>query len=77
MKPVSERISLDECAEIVDKVESAWNNPEYFKGGEISLKMSKRTHKQVKKLFQRVCPRYFFNNWRKMHGLPLIRRKWK
>lgn len=71
MKPVSECVSLDDCADIVDKVESVWSNPEYFKG-EITVKVSKKTCKQVKML---VCPRYYFNNWRKMHGLPLVRRK--
>lgn len=66
-------INLEECAEIVSDVDSALNNPKYFKGVEITFKMSKKECKRLKKVLQSVCPRYFTNNWRKMHHLPLIR----
>lgn len=70
-------ITLEDCAEIVSDVDGALSNPEYFKGGEITFKMSRKEHKRMKKVIQSVCPRYFTNNWRKMHHLPLIRRRAK
>lgn len=70
-------ITLEDCAEIVSDVDGALNNPEYFKGGEMTFKMSRKEHKRLKKALQSVMPRYFTNNWRKMHHLPLIRRRGK
>lgn len=69
--------SIEECAEIVSDVDSALRNPEYFKGAEITFKMSRKECKRLKKVLQGVFPRYFTNNWRKMNGLPLIRRRGK
>lgn len=68
-------ITLGDCEDIVSDVESALSNPEYFKGGEITFKISRKEYKRMKKILQSVCPRYFTNNWRKMHHLPLIRRR--
>lgn len=70
-------ITLEDCAEIVSDVDSTLRNPEYFKGGEITFKMSKKECKRLKRVLQSVCPIYFTNNWRKMHHLPLIRRRGK
>lgn len=70
-------ITLEDCKEIVSDVDSALNNPEYFKGWEITFKMSRKEYKRLKKVLQSVMPRYFTNNWRKMHHLPLIRRRGK
>ena len=74
-QPIEMGVSLEDCAEIVSDVDSALSNPEYFKGGEITVKMPRKTYKKFKKLIQSNCPRYFTNNWRKMHHLPLIRRR--
>lgn len=70
-------INLEECADIVSDVDRALNNPEYFKDGEITFKMSRKESKRLKKVLQSVCLRYFTNNWRKMHHLPMIRRRGK
>lgn len=70
-------ITLEDCEEIVSDVDSALNNLKYFKGGEITFKMSQKGNKRLKKLLQSVIPRHFTNNWRKMHNLPLIRRRRK
>lgn len=70
-------ITLEDCAEVVSDTESALINPEYFKGGEITFKMSRKESKRMKKVLQSVCSIYFTNNWRKMHHLPLIRRRGK
>lgn len=77
LKPLEMGISIEECAEIVSDVDSALSNPEYFKGGEITFKMSRKENKKLKKVLQSVMPRYFTNNWRKMHNLPLIRQRGK
>lgn len=70
-------ITLDDCEDIVSDVDSTLRNPEYFKGGEIIFKMSRKERKRLKKVFQSVMPKYFTNNWRKMHHLPIIRRREK
>lgn len=70
-------VSTEDCADIVSDVDSALSNPEYFKGGEITMKMSRKAHKKFKKLIRDNCPRYFTNNWRKIHHLLLIRRRGK
>ncbi len=77
LKPLGNVVNIEDCAEIVSDVKSALSNPEYFKGGEITIKMSRKEYKRWKKIFQGVIPRYFTNNWRKMCHLPLIRRKGK
>lgn len=79
LKPmqIGDGITLEDCVEIVSDVDNALSNPKYFKGGEITFKMSRKEHKRMKKILQSVCPRYFTNNWRKMHHLPLIRRRGK
>ena len=76
-QPIEMGVSLEDLTEIVSDVDSALSNLEYFKGGEITMKMSRKAHKKFKKLIQDNCPRYFTNNWRKMHHLPLIRRRGK
>lgn len=70
-------ITLEDCASIVSDVDCVLNNPENFKGDEITFKMSRKERKRMKKVLQSVCPRYFTNNWRKMHHLPIIRRRGK
>lgn len=70
-------LSLEDCSDIVCDVENTINNPEYFKGGEITFKISQKVYKQMKKVMQSVFPRYYTNNWRKMHYLPMIRRRGK
>lgn len=70
-------ITLEDCASIVSEVDCVLNNPEDFKGGEITFKMSRKESKRIKKVLQSVMPRYFTNNWRKMHHLPIIRRRGK
>lgn len=77
LKPLEIGVNIAECAEIVSNVDSALSNPEYFKGGEITFKMPRKEYKRLKKVLQSVMPRYFTNNWRKMHHLPLIRRMGK
>ena len=66
--------SIEDCAEIVSDVENALSNPEYFKGGEVTFKMKPKEYKCWKKIMRSVMPRYFTNNWRKMHHLPMVRR---
>lgn len=75
LKPFEMGASIEECADIVSDADSALNNLEYFKGGEITFKMSRKGSKRLKNLLQSVIPRHFTNNWRKMHHLPLIRRR--
>lgn len=77
LKPIEMGVSLEDCAEIVSDVDSALRNPEYFKGGEITFKVPRKESKRLKKVLQSVIPRYFTNNWCKMHHLPLIRRRGK
>lgn len=77
LKPLEMGVSIDECAEIVSDVDSALSNIEYFKSGEITFKMSQKESKRLKKVLQSIMPRYFTNNWRKMHHLSLIRRRGK
>lgn len=78
MKPLEiGELSLEDCSDIVCDVENAISNPEYFKGGEITFKMSRKAYKKMRKALKSVIPRYFTNNWCKMHHLPLIRRRWK
>lgn len=74
-QPIETEVSLEDCAEIVSGVDSALNNPEYFKGGEIIFKMSRKESKRMKKVLQNIMPRYFTNNWRKMHHIPMERRR--
>ncbi len=70
-------ITLEDCEDIVSDVDSALNNLKYFKGGEITFKMSQKGSKRIKKLLQSIIPRHFTNNWRKMRHLPMIRRRGK
>lgn len=76
LKPLEMGASIEECTEIVSDVDSALCNPEYFKGG-ITFKMPRKEHKKFKKALQIMMPIYFTNNWRKIHHLPLIRRRGK
>ena len=68
-------LSLEDCSDIICDVENEINNPEYFKGGEISFNMPRKTYKKFKKVIRNVFPRYFTNNWRKIHGFPMTRRR--
>lgn len=68
-------ITLEDCTEIVSDVDKALSNPEYFKGVEITFKISRKESKRMKKILQSVRPRYFTNNWRKIHHLPTRRRE--
>lgn len=70
-------ITLEDCEEVVSDAGSVLNNSEYFKGGEITFKISQKESKRLKKVLQSVCPIYYTNNWRKMHHLPMIRRREK
>lgn len=74
LKPVEMGVTIEECAEIVQDVENAIHNPEFFKGCEVTFKMSYKQHKRLKRVLQSVLPRYYTNNWRKMHGLSMVRR---
>lgn len=47
--------------------------PEY----EATFTLSRKPSKKLKKLFIATRPKIFINNWRKMHHLPLIRRREK
>lgn len=47
--------------------------PEY----EATFKLSRKSSKKLKKMFLATRPKLFTNNWRKMHHLPLIRRRGK
>lgn len=75
LKPFEMGASIEECADIVSDADSALNNLKYFKGGEITFKMSRKGSKRIKKLLQSIIPRHFTNNWRKIHHLPMIRRR--
>lgn len=69
--------TIEECADIVSGVDNALRKPEYFKGGGITFKISRKESKRMKKVFQSVCIKYFTNNWRKMHHLPMVNRMGK
>lgn len=75
LKPFEMGVIIEDCTEIVQDVESAMVNPEFFKGGEIKFKMDKKTRKMCKKVLQDNFLRIYTNNWRKMHGLAMVRRK--
>lgn len=75
LKTVEMGVTIEECAEIVHNVENAINNPEFFKGGEVAFTMSYKQRKRYKRVLQSVLPRYYTNNWRKMHGLAMVGRK--
>lgn len=47
--------------------------PEY----EATFTLSRKSLKELKKLFLATRQKLFINNWRKMHHLPLIRRRRK
>ena len=70
-------LSLRDWPDIVLCEESITNNPEYFNGGEITLKISQKEFRKWKKIMRNICPIYLTNNWRKMHGLPIRRRSKK
>ena len=70
-------ITLEDCEDIVSDVDSALSNTEYFKGGEITFKISRKESKRMKKVLRNIMPRYFTNNWRKMYHLPMVRRRGK
>lgn len=70
-------VTIEDCEKTVSDVDSALSNPKYFKGWEIKFKMSRKESKRLKKVLQSVIPKYFTNNWRKIHHLPLIRRRGK
>lgn len=55
-----------------EKIETS-EFPEY----EVTFKLSRKSLKQLKKIFLTARPKLFINNWRKMHHLPLIRRRGK
>lgn len=59
---------------------------EYFKGGEFEIELTEEAKKQLAELINPVLKvlgnmgeilkrTFLCNNWRKMHGLPLIRRR--
>lgn len=77
LKPVEMGVTIEDCTEIVQDVESAIHNPEFFKGGEIKFKMNKKTKKMCRRVLQDNFLRIYTNNWRKMHGLAMTRRKRK
>lgn len=75
LKPVEMGVTIEDCTEIVQDVESAIHNLEFFKGGEIKFKMDKKTRKMCREVLQDGFLRIYTNNWRKMHGLTMVRRK--
>lgn len=77
LKPSKIGVSLEDCEDIVYDVENMINSAEYFKGGEIAFKISQKEYKRLRKVMQSVFPRCYTNNWRKMHYLPMIRRRGK
>lgn len=70
-------INLEDCVDTVSDIDTAPSVLEYSEGWEISFKMSRKEHKMMKKILKSDWPIYFTNNWRKMHHLPMIRRKGK
>ena len=48
-----------------------------FPEHEATFTLSRKLLKELKKLFFTTRPKLFINNWRKMHHLPLIRRREK
>lgn len=55
-----------------EKIEIA-EFPEY----EATFTLSRKSSKKLKKLFIATRPKIFINNWRKIHHLPIIRRRGK
>lgn len=82
LKPLEMGVSIEDCAEIVSDVENALSNPEYFKGGEITFKIPKKEWRRFWKkimviMYEEGVPKHLKNNWRKIHHLPMVRRKGK
>lgn len=48
-----------------------------FSEYEATFKLSRKTSKKLKKMFPATRPKLFTNNWRKIHHLPMIRRRGK
>lgn len=55
-----------------EKIENS-EFPEY----EVTFKPSRKSLKELKKMFLTTRQKPFTNNWHKMHGLPLARRRGK
>lgn len=82
-----ERVPISDIPEIT-LAEDAPNDEymEYFKGGEFEIELTDEAKEQLTELIKPVLKvreimdeiskrTYLCNNWRKMHGLPLIRRR--
>ena len=78
LKPIGMGVTIEGCQEIVQDVENAIHNLDFYMGGEIKINISRKEHKRFKRILQSIIPRYWTNNWRKMHGMRTTRRigKW-
>lgn len=83
-----ERVPVSDIPEITLEPEDAPNEEymEYFNGGEFEIELTEEAKKQLAELINPVLKvlgnmgeilkrTFLCNNWRKMHGLPLIRRR--
>lgn len=82
LTPIENRMNCVEFTETVCDIDGELNNQEqsnylFVESGtiEISFKTPKKEYRKIKRFIQSICPRNCTNNWRKMHGLPMIRRR--
>lgn len=73
MQPFTEIKGIENIGNFSDEKIGISEFPEY----EATFKLSRKTSKKLKELFLTTRPKPFKNNWRKMHHLPMIRRREK
>lgn len=73
LRPFTEIKGIENVGNISDEKIEISEFPEY----EVTFKLSRKSSKKLKKLFLATRPKLFTNNWRKMHHLPLTRRRGK
>lgn len=73
LRPFTEIKGIENIGIESDEMIDVSEFPEY----EATFKLSRKSLKELRRLFLATRPKIFINNWRKMHYLPLIRRRGK
>lgn len=73
LQPFAEIKGIENIGNFSDEQIEISEFPEY----EATFKLSRKSSKKLKKMFLSTRPKLFTNNWRKMHHLPMVRRRGK
>lgn len=73
LQPFTEIKGIENIGNFIDEQIEISEFPEY----EATFKLSRKSSKKLKKMFLATRPKLFTNNWRKMHHLPMVRRRGK